>query len=399
VAQAGDHGTTTQSPDEPPASESPAPEALDMSEVEVTVTSALSQRAADRRAAQPPTTGYWNKVREEVYTWKGAKTYLAMLLVGLVARATSDKIDARSLQANSGQPGSFNAARVWEIFYNHSEGRIFLLNLKRVPFNNSPFYGKRYLDPNWENVRPANRARLTRLATLLDSVNAMTKQQAAAALRDFMTGIPDSPNAQLVKATASGVNLPALFEATEQFLLDNSEGGRRGQAFVAACFGLIHGDRVFTPTSVNDPSRSEPGDVRVTETATERVALFVEAKQKLVKAADVHSFAKEVRQHDPTGVAGYAALVNDQHASRSSLAGLPTWQEVLEKDSVLMGIWSNPAELLGSAIIWSARGIDSAAAEFSALFARYLVHVGVEAETVQAWRDAVAGCGVMLELD
>jgi len=399
MAEVGDHGGAAESAGEPAAGGSSVPEVLDMADGEVTVTSALSQRLADRRAAQPPAPGSWSKVKDEVYAWKGAKTYLAMLLVGLIARATSDKADARSLQANSGQPGSFNAARVWEIFYNHAEGRLFLLNLKRVPFNNSPFYGKRHFDPNWENVRSGNRVRLSRLAHWLDSLNTMSAEEAGVALRDFMSGIPDSPNAQLVKVTASGVSLPAFFEATEQFLLDNSEGGRRGQAFVAACFGLIHGDRVFTPSSVNDPSRNEPGDVRVTETDPERLALFVEAKQKLVKAADVHSFAKEVRQHDPTGVAGYAALVNDQHASRSSLAGLPSWQEILEKDSVLMRIWSSPAELLSEAIFWSALDIDSAAAAFSALFARYLVHVGVEVETAQAWRDAIAGCGVVLELD
>ena len=87
----------------------------------------------------------WVKNSRIAYSW-ATRTPLAMVLCGLLSRASNPVVDPYSLQEGSGEFG-YNAHGLWSsVIYKHGYGIINLNRLKEIPFNNSPFNGKRKLD-------------------------------------------------------------------------------------------------------------------------------------------------------------------------------------------------------------------------------------------------------------
>lgn len=373
---------------------------LDLDTADAVIERALAQRDADRRNGVLPDV-LWAAIADEVYSWKRAKTYLAAVLCGLVARATDDRANPLSLQV--GEPGTYGyaATSLWKTILTQAQGRIDLRNLKDQPFNNSPFSGKRILSASWQNVSTANAPVLERTVELMDQVSRMARGEAAAALRGFLYSVPDAPERGAVDVSASGtINLVKFFQRLGEFLEDDGENGRRAQAMVAAALALVHPSSVDTPESVNDPSRTLAGDVRVrsTDLAHGRLALYAEAKQKRTVPELVDQFAEEVVRKDPAGVAAYGALVNARSALRSRRAvPLPSWRELLERHGVVMTIWEDPAEMVRDALVWSALDVRTGVGHFVERYVHYLQHVGAEPRTVDELIDVMRDAGVIVE--
>lgn len=370
---------------------------LDFDAVDALVEQALRQREADRNR-RTLHDGRWDMVAKEVYGWSRAKTYLAAIICGLVARATDERADPRALQSSA--PYGYAAASLWKVFLAHAQGEIDLLNLKGAPFNNSPFYGKRRVSADWENVATANRPILERTLELLDEIALMDQDKAKSALRGFLYSVPDHADKGRLVAKVDSLDLKSFFVSLDLFLLDAGEGGRRAQAMVAAAMALVHADKISTPQSVNDPSRTIPGDVRVTgdDQDGRRLALFAEAKQKRISREDIGTYADEIKQYDPRGLGMYAALVNDRSSARSErVKPLPDWSQILESEGVLMTVWSGPQEMVREAIVWSGLAADVAVARFVELLASYLQHVEVDESTILEWRELASRFGVVTE--
>jgi len=373
---------------------------LDLRKAEAVVEQALSQREADR-AREGFEPNEWADVAREVYAWRRAKTYLAAVFCGLVARATDGAANPLSLQVGDDDASrGYAATSLWQAIQVQAQGRIDLRNLKSQPFNNSPFSGKRVLATDWENVANFNRPVLTRAVELMEAVGRMSQSEAATALRSFLSAVPDPPIDVHwhIDVVLGRLDLVAMFDSLDSFLLDDGENGRRAQAMVAASFALLHPDQVDTPRSINDPSLTLPGDVRVIGTLPDRgrLAMYAEAKQKYTSPEWVDQFATEIKEKDPAGTGAYAALVNERATSRGRrVSELPHWREVLRQSGVLMTIWNNPADMVRDAIIWSGLEVPEAVATFVDLYAKYLRHVEVEPSTVDAWIGRAAGFGVV----
>jgi hypothetical protein len=366
-------------------------------QAESTIESALAQRSADR-VNHDFVPNDWAHIGQEVYGWARAKTYLAAVLCGLVARATDARADPLSLQVGEHE-GGYAATSLWQVIQVHTQGRIDLKQLKSQPFNNSPFTGKRRIERDWQNVAAFNRPRLDRTIELLESVATMTDDEARDALRSFLFTSPDAKQVTVLRASVAegSLDLSAFFEALDTFLLDDGENGRRAQAMVAAAFGLVHGELVDTPRSINDPSRGQPGDVRVVRSGDGESprALFAEAKQKTTPPEWVDQFADEIHAHSIGGTMGYAALVNARASVKGRrLSELPDWREVLKDRGVVSAIWTNPADMVRDAIIWSALDAHTAIVRFVELYASYLVHVETTPSTVEQWRLLAKSCGI-----
>ncbi|MGC4175288.1 restriction endonuclease, SacI family [Demequina sp.] len=370
---------------------------LNLRQAEATIEAALAQRDADRaNTAFIPSD--WAHIAQEVFAWKGAKTYLAAVLCGLVARATDLHANPLSLQVGA-LDGGYAATSLWQTIQTHAQGRIDLRQLKNQPFNNSPFTGKRFISPEWENVSGANRPVLERTYELMATVGEMTVAEARDALRSFLYATPDdAQRGEIIATVAEGaLNLERFFASLGEFLLDDGENGRRAQAMVAAALALVHGDSVDTPRSVNDPSRGQPGDVRVSVVGADGVqrALFAEAKQKVTEPEWIDQFAADVREYESGGVVAYGALVNDRAAAKSKRqAPLPSWHEVLESRGVISLTWTNPADMVRDAVVWSGLNANVAIARFVELYARYLGHVEAEPSTISNWLHVANGFGV-----
>lgn len=369
---------------------------LDLDAADALVERMLVQRDADRRN-KVIHNAYWASVAEEVYGWR-AKTYLAAIMCGLVARATDARANPLSLQV--GDPGSFgySAPTLWQIIRSYAQGNVDLRNLKNQPFNNSPFYGKRLISRDWENVSPANRPILERTVELLERIAEMDGDQAVSALRGFLYNVPDDPARRKVGVlTAERLDLVGFFDRLNLFLESDGEQGRRAQAMVAAALALVHPDRIDTPRSVNDPSRKLAGDVRVLGEHPDsgRYALYAEAKQTRVEPELVDQFADEVRRSDDAGVAAYGALVNARSYARSRRAlPLPSWREVLAQRGVVMAIWEDPAVMVRDALVWSGLDIRTGIGMFVERYVSYLQYIEVDVATITELAASMAEVGI-----
>lgn len=306
--------------------------------------------------------GEWIAHGRKAYQWK-VRTPLALLLCGLLARATDANVDPLSIQANSGDYG-YNAAGLWkDVIFKHASGRISLRKLKNVPLNNSPFNGKRRLETNWQNTSSVSKDVLSELHEMLTQVDAMSPSQAEAALLTVFLVAPDPAEVVGRAKPRQDVSYPQLVSLVEftdavgNFISLNSDDGRRAQAFVTACLEVALPDRITTPASINDPSRNLPGDVKSLLSAEAKAAgpLFVEVKDKLARRPDVEQFIKEVQSYDGQASAGYAALANTP-AAESAVAlhsQIPPAEELTKSTGIPVVVWKSPLEMLAQATTWS----------------------------------------------
>lgn len=306
--------------------------------------------------------GEWITHGRTAYQWK-VRSPLALLLCGLLARATDASVDPLSIQANSGDYG-YNAAGLWkDVIVKHASGRISLRKLKSVPLNNSPFNGKRRLETNWQNTSSTSKEVITELHEMLTEVDGMSPSQAEAALLAVFLVAPDEAGMARGARSRQDTSYPQLVSLVEfadsvtNFISLNSDDGRRAQAFVTACLEVALADRITTPASINDPSRNSPGDVKslLSVEAKDAGPLFVEVKDKLARRPEVEQFIKEVQSYDGQASAGYAALANTPAAEGAVAlhSQIPAVEELIKSTGIPLVVWKSPLELLSQAAIWS----------------------------------------------
>lgn len=244
-------------------------------------------------------------------TWEigGAanKTFVAMLGTALLSRATEPRIDPLTLKASAlASPGleGYSARGVATEVLVPSAVRhgVHLGATGREPLNNQPFFAE---DRVRRDMATAGRPYLERLVDFLEEIATMTAEEALYALAAFVA-VRQEVAAQLrpvIEIEGRATTLPALIEAVDRFVTRDPEGGKRGQAFVAAALDAVF-DEVVT-SRVNDPSRHGPGDVRTFD--HDEVRLAAEVKQKPVSETDVLLFAEALAEWPlPSGV--YVAL-------------------------------------------------------------------------------------------
>lgn len=306
--------------------------------------------------------GEWISHGRAAYQWK-VRSPLALLLCGLLARATDEKVDPLSIQANSGDYG-YNAAGLWkDVIVKHASGHISLRKLRNAPFNNSPFNGKRRLETNWQNTSSTSKEVITALHEMLVEVESMSPSQAEAALLAVFLVAPDSTGMVGKGRPRQDISYPQLVSLVEfadtvaNFISLNSDDGRRAQAFVTACLEVALPDRITTPASINDPSRNSPGDVKSLLSAEAKHAgpLFVEVKDKLARRPEVAQFIEEVQSYDGQASAAYAALANTP-AAESAVAlhsQIPAAEELARSAGIPVVVWKSPLEMLTQATAWT----------------------------------------------
>jgi hypothetical protein len=307
-----------------------------------------------------------------------ARTYLAPLATGLVARSMFDNADATALRADSG-PGGYSAPTVWRAFYEFAgQHRLDIRGLGPAPLNNNPFLNKSHVRDGWPGVRDVTA--LTWLAGLLDRANQMTKEEARQALAVLIherREVADAPRdlAQRRDDAASS-DFWRLATAAARFASDDSEGGRRGQALVAACLSLMY-DRVESE-KVNDPSRRHPGDVRGYRGSL--LACYAEAKQKSVTGIEVRRFVRLVAQAGcPLSV--YVALADAGKGSDLAREG----DEEAAALGVLSVVYVDGWLLARDCAAWSTQPLSTVTARFDAAFLSWLEALAVAPESITAW--------------
>lgn len=196
----------------------------------------------------------------------GVRTYVAFLGTAMLGKAADIRNDAYSVKIGEDPvEGAYNARDLCRDVLKPIAVELGA-NLGvtgREPLNNMPFFRMvRILDP----VPVAKRAMplLQMLKRIVADIDAITDEaEARAALRAFIYVRKGYQPTYTVLGEAASLTVDEFIRTISEFVLENSEGGRRAQAIVAGVLDACAGQERVETKRVNDPSRHYPGDVCV----------------------------------------------------------------------------------------------------------------------------------------
>lgn len=231
------------------------------------------------------------------------KTYVAALGAALLAKATDPRIDSLT-QASSAGPRGYSLRRVAEFLQERVRGRVHLGTLSRNPVNNSPFLrGPGRID-RFDKISPTTRPLYETFVRWLSELNGYDKANAHDALVSFLherarvQRTYDAASAARLELGAAS-SLEDLMEALHLFVIEDPEGGSRGQAIVAAVLTCAFSDIEVVPN--NHPA---PFDVKG---GGYPPPLVCEVKQQQIRPEDVMELARRAAEYHAER-AIYAAL-------------------------------------------------------------------------------------------
>lgn len=320
-------------------------------------------------------------------------TYTGITPVLLTARAlyAADELDVRELKKGTHPQGYGASSIATAVATFAKEQRIDLRSVSSNPINGQPFTNKdRIVEDMGVNRRYADVWK--HMFKIVNAIQALTPEDAIRVLALFMhlSRKTDVEAVQVTVSTRSGkVSLERVSTAVAEFVASNSDGGRVGQAFVAACLDLLYGPDQVELGKVNDPSFSAPGDVRVAD--PHGVWLYTEAKQKVVATGDATGFLDEV-----AGAGGerivYFALWNSTYSGHIRAE---TIQRHADRNGLAVTILESPQEALDWLLPF-APGSFAAVAEglLERVHAR-LVEAGCSKATLEAFIDLIRRHGTV----
>jgi SacI restriction endonuclease len=273
-----------------------------------------------------------------------SKTFTVALGTALLAKAANPSIDALALKATSG-PSAYSARTVAHkvLVPGAVQHGYDLRATGREPLNNQPFF--RYdrideIDRIHSNAKPF----LPDLIAACTAVNQLDASEAQAGLAAFLRiRIEAARERQSIDLPDSEESMGRLLESTETFVISKPEGGRRGQAFVAAAFDLVFSS--VRNARVNDPSRRFPGDVQVLEGAV--AVLAAEVRQKPVSYFEALQFAESLQK--ASVATGLLVMLNPE---QDKLDDYDLLADAENLHGVALSTSYRVQDLLMSAVIW-----------------------------------------------
>ena len=318
----------------------------------------------------------WTTIARRVGGMSSA-TFTPMLGTALLAKATDERIDAFSLQAATSHKGYSARGLAKDVLVPGcvAEG-IDLRTRGAEPLNNSPLYREPKVHRDLK-VSDRTRAELEELCDALEQVDFLTEDLATPAFAAFLrVRIEDGRSASVVPIGESTKPLSELVALTLEFTNADLEGGKRGQALVAACLDLVHDD--VRSAAINDPSVHTPGDA-VVHTG-DAIVLAAEAKQKPVSPSEVLQFADRLAT-EGIGKGLYLAIAPNQ----PTLPTADLSSQVATRHGVALTVITEPSDLLTAALIWSSSGLDQGLRRFPTALMERLVEFDCDQVGIDAW--------------
>ena len=309
-------------------------------------------------------------------------TFTAALGTALLAKATDPRIDALALKATTG-PNAYSARSVAHgvLVPAAPDFGFDLRATGREPLNNQPFFRYDRID-QIDRVRPAARPFLPDLVKACERINELSAREATAALAAFIrVRLEAAAAAKSVDLRGAPLGVTDLLAGLTDFISENPEGGRRGQALAAAAFDLAFAH--VRTGRINDPSRKYPGDVQVLDGAV--VLLAAEVRQKIVYESDVLQFASALR--DAGAANGVMVAL---HPSQEPLPRDDLVREAESEHGVLVSIIEGTDELMLGALLWSGRPLEDSLRLFPERMLRRMVEIEVSHEGQERWASLFA---------
>lgn len=222
-----------------------------------------------------------------------SKTYIAALGAAMLARATNAKVDSLALKKDAG-PRGYPLRSVAEFMASQSSRYGYHLGVTgKWPLNNSPFYRNNKRIDRFTGIRPADRPYYEDFVRYLQDLNRLDESKAQLALAAFLRrrmAFAQALSTQVAAVLATtGAAYAEVVDIATLFATEKPEGGRRGQALVAALF-----DCAYESVDLKGINNPRPLDVRVMH--GKQILLGAEVKQVVVDEEDALRVALEAQQ-------------------------------------------------------------------------------------------------------
>jgi len=309
----------------------------------------------------------------------GVVTYIAALGAAMLAKSTDPRVDVLTQDRNAG-PRAYSLRKVAEFLASHNQGRYHMGATGKNPVNNRPFLGGPGRIDEFTKISPKARPSFELFRDCLVDLNRMSSEEAHAT---FVAWLRVRMEVQRVKiegdreslAIGTHLDVANLIDTAEQFVRENSEGGRRGQSFVAAVLDCAFSDVVLQ--TINDPN---PGDVRVRDHG--RTAWIVEVKQVAVDEATAFTLASEAQAMGVT-LALLVVLADRQ----SPLDREQIRRRAIREHKVLLEVVESVRELVGMVAVFSMTTIEQIAAALPGRYALRMREHGVSVAAQSRWSE------------
>jgi hypothetical protein len=311
-----------------------------------------------------------------------SKTYIAALGTALLAKATDERVDVLTIKSKAG-PDAYSMRGVVRVLVSKAPLYGYHLGVtRREPLNNQPWFSADRVD-RMENVRRDVQPFHRDMVRYLSDLNEQSAEEAFRGLAAFLAlriEYAQDAASDLAQLRVGGVErLEDLYEIVQMYVQADTEGGRKGQAVVAAALDVLH--RRVRLAAINDPTAV---DVAV-EDADGRLVLGVEVKQKPVDEADALTIAAETARRG---------------ADKAMLVAIAPGQRPLDKErlrrqaeashGVALQVAIGVVDLLSCIISHSSRSAGDFATEFPSLYLRRLEEHGVSQNGLNYWADLCA---------
>ncbi|MBJ7601691.1 MAG: restriction endonuclease, SacI family [Candidatus Dormibacteraeota bacterium] len=306
-----------------------------------------------------------------------SKTYIAMIATALLAKATDPRVDPFSLKVRNYETAYSARALCKDVLVPASvQAGVSLGTTGREPLNNQPFFRYERVGPDMAVLGPS-KPYLAHLLNALGELEALDGSTSLLALAAFLrVRLLGAPASLPLEAGSQVLGLSGLVETMAEFVARDPEGGRRGQAFLAACLDLVFPD--VRTQRVNDPSRHWPGDVAVFRDGT--IILAAESKQRPASDTEVLQFVENVSK---AGVE--RALFATLDPKQSPLATADLQGIGWDKYRVHLMLFDDPRELLHAVFTWSPSALGDALVRFPTVMATRLQEQEIDPEGFEEW--------------
>jgi hypothetical protein len=306
-----------------------------------------------------------------------SRSFTPVLGTALLARATNPEIDALALKSGAG-PHAYSARSIATgvLVPGAVKHGYDLRATGREPLNNQPFFRYDRID-RMDHVRADAEPWVPVLIDACKAINNLSATEAQLALAAYLRVRMEAARARhAIDLRGSALSMVDLLAQTEDFIDARPEGGRRGQAFVAAAFDLTSPH--VRSVRVNDPSRRMPGDVQVLNHGAP--VLAIEARQKPVSAEEVALFAESLRNGDVA-----SGLVAMLHPEQPKLDAMKVLEAAERQSGVFVWLADGVPETLGAAAVWSGCPLDDILIDFPQRMAERLEEIEASPAALEDW--------------
>lgn len=311
-----------------------------------------------------------------------AQTHIAVLGTAILAKCGDPQVDVFALQKRSG-PRGYSARtlsnKVLAPMAREMDIHLGVTGLE--PHQNSPYTGEPRIRRDFD-VRPYSRPAFSMLCDLLDRISNLPDEKSArAALRAFIAVCRrNGPRYSATVDPTLDVAIDDLIEHIVAFVAQESDGGKRAQAIVAALMDILVGpDRVVT-SRINDPSRSAPGDVLVRST-TGGWERTLEVRDKPIDHNDLINLASRAAAKDVHEVTMVAV------AARQPQIDSTEAQAWAAQRDVCLTVFLKWDCLIRQVLLWGPTPSLQAAKDLPALVLERLISLEVPVTSADSWAE------------